>query len=524
MIYVYDFGEYKMNKAWPRRAIISNVKPYTYLYACIGRIDNDYVDNIIVRLYFGKVCDGTLTEEQFMDRLAELWGANSNRELVRVKAIGDSNKTSTIMNVNNPNTMIRIPSHWPENPTCDIRANTKCKLFSQCIRYTDIVAQSNVGVSGPPIGVGSCKSDVLSMKITDFKNYYYVVDQDDFTAPSNIAIKFGLPADKWIDLMFANSDEQFSNNYAPSWQGMCFFSDWKVGKKLHIPANWPGSLNAPPNNIKNFVPISSGGPQCKTGQILYNGNCIDDCPTGTEFDVDSNTCKSTSVQDTCPTGKYWAEANEKCLCKNRVGIDQPNNQPVSCDVGYIFNEDTCACKKVSNITKCQNGIWDDNIGQCYNPPPGVYDCPKGTHPDASTEQCVDDDKKVVTPTTETTDKVKPKESAWPWIALGGLMFVGGMVMIAAIKSNSRSDYGSDSSGSKKLEEPNIIKKIRQVAMNSAEDAYNSYSRSEQFIDQHSYINRASKVLGRKLTDYEKEIFVDTFDKRINELNSGLLSV
>ena len=130
------------------------MKPYTFSYDCIGRIDNDYVDNIIIRMYFGKVCDGTLTEKQFMDRLHELWTVNPNYKLVKVKAIGDPSKSSTVMDVRDSSALINIPGNWPESPSCDIKANSKCKLFSQCMRYNDVVAQSNVGISGLPNRIG----------------------------------------------------------------------------------------------------------------------------------------------------------------------------------------------------------------------------------------------------------------------------------------------------------------------------------------------------------------------------------
>ena len=157
------------------------------------------------------------------------------------------------------------------------------------------------------------------------------------------------------------------------------------------------------------------------------------------------------------------------MCKNRVGIDQPNQQPIECPVGYTFNEDTCQCVQTSNITQCQapKFLWDDNAGQCI--------CPKlmcnqsgqsGYVWDSDKCACVNSNTNTdnTNTGTGTTNQNQPSEFPWPWVVLSGLIFVGGIITIAAIKANDSSDYGnSDSSGFKKLEEPNIIKKIRDVA-------------------------------------------------------------
>jgi len=299
---------------------MSNIKTYSYSYDCIGRIDKDYVDNIIVRMYFGKVCDGTLSEDQFMQRLHELWAVNPYYKLVKVKAIGDPSKISTVMDIKDSNTLINIPINWPENPTCDIRANSKCRLFSECIRLNDVPGQSEART-------------VVNTLVNSFNEY----------------------------------SSQRANN-----------SDIQGPTSIRI----FDSISQPNFNVGVSGPI-----------------------------------------DTDNTG-----------------------EPVS-----------------ENVTS------DDLVKQA-------------------------------------------KDIPWGWIAIGGLAFVGSIIMIAAIKSSN--EYGSSSEGIRNLEEPNLVKMIRKIAIDSANEAYYDFGSESNAYE---YINKAYKDIGRKLTDYEQSIFIDSFNKRIREL-------
>jgi len=319
---------------------MSNIKSYSYSYDCIGRIDKDYVDNIIVRMYFGKVCDGTLSEQQFMQRLHELWAVNPYYKLVKVKAIGDSSKISTVMDIKDSNTLINIPTDWPENPTCDIRANSKCRLFSECIRLNDVPGQSEART-------------VVNTLVNSFNEYSsQQANNSDIQGPASIRI--------------------FDSIYQPT----------PLEHRIQRLKDRRPDL---------FDDVGVSGPPIDTGNI---------------------------------------------------------GEPVS-----------------ENVTS------DDLVKQA-------------------------------------------KDIPWGWIAIGGLAFVGSIIMIAAIKSSN--EYGSSSEGIRNLEEPNLVKMIRKIAIDSANEAYYGKSRELKNKVAQGYIDRASEVIGRKLTDYEQSIFVDSFNKRIRE--------
>ena len=306
------------------------IKSYVYLYDCVGRIDNDYADNIIVRMYFGKVCDGTLTEQQFMQRLHELWAVNPQYKLIKAKSIGDSSKISTVMDVRDKRATINIPGNWPDSPSCSIKANSKCKSFGQCVRYNDIVAQNHVGISAPQnVGVGAIEN--------------------------------------------------------------------------------------------NNVGLS--------------------------------------------------------------GTTQNNNVGLSGPVEHIFGM----------------GSSDLGIGDVTN-------------------------NNIQQGATSTDLSNQAKDIPWGWIALGGLGFVGAVIMIAAIKSKNESDYGSsDSLGGKNLNEPNIVSKIRLIASSSAKDRFLNSSKEiveKELIDKTSWrqsIGNVERGIGRKLTDYEQNIFIESYNKKWEEM-------
>ncbi len=119
----------------------------------------DYPDNVIVRMYFGKVCDKTITEQQFRDRLSELWGVNSNYSIITTNATGDSSKVSYIMSIP-PNGLIHIPETWPEAPRCSVPGDQKCSAFLQCrvINSSGSVSGVNrqLGTGLPPEPIPEC--------------------------------------------------------------------------------------------------------------------------------------------------------------------------------------------------------------------------------------------------------------------------------------------------------------------------------------------------------------------------------
>lgn len=117
---------------WPRRFNVSHIKPYSFSNRALNELmREDYPDNVIVRMYFGKVCNGTITEQQFRDRLSELWGANSDYPIIVANATGDRSKVSYIMNIP-PNGLIHIPETWPELPRCAADGSQQCSAFMQC--------------------------------------------------------------------------------------------------------------------------------------------------------------------------------------------------------------------------------------------------------------------------------------------------------------------------------------------------------------------------------------------------------
>ena len=101
-------------KPWPRRADVVAVKPYTLSYPdfCCTVGNDDFLDNKLTRACFGYVCKKQITDEEFQDRLAELWGANPDVPL-HYAELADG-KIAYVMK---PGLYgVKIPANWPDHP------------------------------------------------------------------------------------------------------------------------------------------------------------------------------------------------------------------------------------------------------------------------------------------------------------------------------------------------------------------------------------------------------------------------
>jgi len=124
---------------WPRRADVPAVKPYTLNYPdfCCLAGDKDFFDNNLVRCMFGAVCKNQISEEDFRDKLAELWGANP--QIPIYQADWGNGNISYVLAPGNWD--IRIPYTWPDFPKY-----IKCSDYDKCKKYHGMRANNWTGV------------------------------------------------------------------------------------------------------------------------------------------------------------------------------------------------------------------------------------------------------------------------------------------------------------------------------------------------------------------------------------------
>jgi len=257
---------------WPRRADVPAVKPYTLNYPdfCCLAGNEDFFDNNLVRCMFGAVCRNQISEEDFRDKLAELWGANPHIPMYYADW-GDGN-VSYIMTPGPWD--IKIPGNWPDFP---VYTNTSWgPKYNACKRHHGYQANNWTGVTGTALALGVTEDqrrfrNKLDTDIAfpvagaiphvpvgeptgpgvycqdiepsnDVKSYYYIVQPGDTVYTVS---RIFLPGARirWEELRDVNYMDEFSLQEFVGAEGNmikeCFWRGWVAGQRLRIPSKWP---------------------------------------------------------------------------------------------------------------------------------------------------------------------------------------------------------------------------------------------------------------------------------------------
>ncbi|KAI4573512.1 hypothetical protein MJT46_004752 [Ovis ammon polii x Ovis aries] len=95
--------------------------------------------------------------------------------------------------------------------------------------------------------------------------------------------------------------------------------------------------------------------------VLYDGQCLDECPEGTYFEKETKVCKDTTCVQDCPEGYYADEDSHRCApchssCRTCEG--RHSMQCLSCQPGWFQLGQEC-------LTQCREGYYAENsTGQC----------------------------------------------------------------------------------------------------------------------------------------------------------------
>lgn len=255
---------------WPRRASVPAVKPYSLNYPdfCCAFGDKDFFDNHIVRCMFGAVCKKQITEDDFRNRLAELWGANPN---IPIHFADWGNGITSYVLAPGP-WQIKIPGNWPDYPeyvqeslaqeydrckkhhgiSCDqcsssyglagasvVDQQNYRKKLPDDIAYPEAKKESHVPV-GEPSGPGLFCQDIEPSD--SVKDYYYIVQPTDTVYSISRMFLPGAHI-RWHELRDVNYKDKFTRQDFVGPAGNivqdCFWHDWRTGLKLRIPSNWP---------------------------------------------------------------------------------------------------------------------------------------------------------------------------------------------------------------------------------------------------------------------------------------------
>ena len=161
------------------------------------------------------------------------------------------------------------------------------------------------------------------------------------------------------------------------------------GADFRIATTWNGNQFRF-NTLSNFRWLSfnyifilgAGCTACKGYPILYDGNCIAYCPTGSNYNgktcitcVASQKWNGTECIDRCDSGKIWNASSSTCVCP--TGQFWNGYACIICPNGKTWNVNTQNCE--CPVSSTWNGITCVVCtgGRLYNNVTNQCECPSG---------------------------------------------------------------------------------------------------------------------------------------------------
>ena len=151
-------------------------------------------------------------------------GSKRDLELVSTNKFGSSRcpppywTESSLIEIERAGGLLLIPGDWPEP-----RAG---EIWEHMVPFKPQIT---------PCAAGETEAK---------QTYLYIVQPNE--TPGDVAVKFGRPYEKWVELRQANHDDPDGFTRPAADSGACTFSNWRQGKRIKVPESWPDPPKSSP--------------------------------------------------------------------------------------------------------------------------------------------------------------------------------------------------------------------------------------------------------------------------------------